>query len=51
MSDADRSILQPLSAPAKIDLLKRSPSVSMNEDEETDADDLVSEIETDRTRR
>ena len=40
-----------LSAPTKIDLLKRSPSVSMNEDEETDADDLVSEIETDRTRR
>ena len=36
-----------LSAPTKIDLLKRSPSVSMNEDEETDADDLVSEIETD----
>ena len=40
-----------LSTPTKIDLLKRSPSVSMNEDEETDADDLVSEVETDRTRK
>ena len=40
-----------LSALKKIGLLKRSPFVSMNEDEETDADvdDLASEVETDRT--
>ena len=36
-----------LSAPTKIDLLKSSPSGSMNEDEENDTDDLVSEVETD----
>ena len=29
----------------------RSPSVNMNEDEETDADDLASEVETDRTKQ
>ena len=40
-----------LSAVTKIGLLTRSPSVSMNEDEETDADDLASEVETDRTRQ
>ena len=28
-------------------LLTRSPSVNMNEDEEADADDLASEVETD----
>ena len=36
-----------LSTPTKIDLLKSSPSGGMNEDEENDADDLVSEVETD----
>ena len=40
-----------LSTPTKIDLLKSSPSGSINEDEENDADDLVSEVETDRTRK
>ena len=35
------------STPTKIDLLKSAPSGSMNEDEENDADDLVSEVETD----
>ena len=42
-----------LSALTKIGLLKRSPFVSMNEDEETDADadDLASKVETDRTRQ
>ena len=38
-----------LSAVTKIGLLTRSPSVSMNEDEEADADDLAAEVETDRT--
>ena len=32
-------------------LFTRSPSVSMNQDEEADADDLASEVETDRTRQ
>ena len=40
-----------LSTPTKIDLLKSSPSGGMNEDEENDADDLVSEVETDWTRK
>ena len=42
-----------LSALTKIGLLKRSPlaSVSMNEDEEADTDDLASKVETDRTRQ
>ena len=40
-----------LSVLKKIGLLKRSPFVSMNEDEETDADDLASKVETDRTRQ
>ena len=40
-----------LSTPTKIDLLKSSPSGSMNEDEENDTDDLVSEVETDWTRK
>ena len=38
-----------LSAETKIGLLTRSLSVNMNEDEE--ADDLASEVETDRTRQ
>ena len=37
-----------LSAVAKIGLLTRSP---LNGDEEADADDLASEVETDRTRQ
>ena len=40
-----------LSALTKIGLLKRSPTVSMNKDEEVDADDLASEVETNRTRQ
>ena len=42
-----------LSALTKIGLLKKSPlaSVSMNEDEEADTDDLASKVETDRTRQ
>ena len=36
-----------LSTVTKIGLLTRSPSVNMNEDEEADADDLASEVETD----
>ena len=40
-----------LSAVTKIGLLTRSPSVNMNEDEEADANDLASEVETDRTRQ
>ena len=40
-----------LSTVTKIGLLTRSPSVNMNEDEEADANDLVSEVETDRTRQ
>ena len=40
-----------LSALTKVVLLKRSPSVSMNEDEEADTDDLASEVDPDRTRQ
>ena len=40
-----------LSAVTKISLLTRPPSVSMNEDEEADADDLASEVQNDRTRQ
>ena len=42
-----------LSAVTKIGLLTRSLSVNMNDDEEAnaDADDLASEVETDRTRQ
>ena len=40
-----------LSTVTKIGLLARSPSVNMNEDEEADANDLASEVETDRTRQ
>ena len=40
-----------LSAITKIGLLTRSLSVNMNDDEEADADDLASEVETDRTRQ
>ena len=42
-----------LSALTKIGLLKKSPlaSVSMNEDEEADTDDLASKVETDRTKQ
>ena len=40
-----------LSTLTKIGLLKRSSSVSTNEDEEADTDDLASEVETDRTRQ
>ena len=58
MSKTDRSIQQQiaryfgqLSTVTKIGLLTRSLSVNMNEDEETDANDLASEVETDRTRQ
>ena len=40
-----------LSAVTKIGVLTKSPSLSMNKDEEADADDLASEVETDRTRQ
>ena len=40
-----------LSTLTKIGLLKRSSSVSTNEDEEADTNDLASEVETDRTRQ
>ena len=40
-----------LSVVTKIGLLRRTPSVNMNEDEEADANDLASEVETDRTRQ
>ena len=40
-----------LSVLAKVVLLKRSSSVNMNEDEKADADDLTSEVETDRTKQ
>ena len=40
-----------LSAVTEIGLLTRSPSVSMNEDEKADADDLASEVKIDRTRQ
>ena len=36
-----------LSTVTKIGLLTRSPFVNMNEDEEADANDLASEVETD----
>ena len=48
---ASRSILQPVICRNKNWLLTKSPSVSMNEDEEVDADDLASQVETDRTRQ
>ena len=58
LSKTDRLIQQQiaryfsqLSAVTKIGLLTRSPSVNMNEDEEADANDLASEVETDRTRQ
>ena len=58
MSKTDRSIQQQiaryfgqLSTVTKIGLLTRSLSVNMNEDEEADANDLASEVETDRTRQ
>ena len=54
LSKTDRLIQQQiaryfsrLSAVTKIGLLTRSLSVNMNEDEEADADDLASEVETD----
>ena len=54
MSKTDRSIQQQiaryfgqLSTVTKIGLLTRSLSVNMNEDEEADANDLASEVETD----
>ena len=40
-----------LSAVTKIGLLTRSPSVNMNEDEEANANDLASEVESNRTRQ
>ena len=40
-----------LSALTKTGLLRRSPSVSMTEDEEADADELALEVNTDRTRQ
>ena len=40
-----------LPAVTEIGLLTRSPSVSMNEDEKADADDLASEVKIDRTRQ
>ena len=48
---ANCSILQPVICRNKNWLLRKSPSVSMNEDEEVDADDLTSQVETDRTRQ
>ena len=48
---ANCSILQPVICRNKNWLLMKSPSVSMNEDEEVDADDLASQVETDRTRQ
>ena len=58
LSKTDRLIQQQiaryfsrLSAVTKIGLLTRSLSVNMNEDEEADANDLASEVETDRTRQ
>ena len=48
---ADRTILSRLFALTKTGLLMESPSVSMNEDEEGDADNLAREVETDRTRQ
>ena len=44
-------ILQPVICRNKNWLLRKSPAVSMNEDEEVDADDLASQVETDRTRQ
>ena len=40
-----------LSALTRTGLLQRSPSVSMTEDEEADADELALEVNTDRTRQ
>ena len=40
-----------LSALKKTSVLKSSPSVRINEDEEAGADDQASEVETDRTRQ
>ena len=40
-----------LSALTRTGLLRRSPSVSMTEDEEADADELALEVNTDRTRQ
>ena len=40
-----------LSALTKTSVLKSSPSVRINEDEEAGADDQASEVETDRTRQ
>ena len=58
LSKTDRLIQQQiaryfsrLSVVTKIGLLTRTPSVNMNEDEEADANDLASEVETDRTRQ
>ena len=58
LSKTDRLIQQQiaryfsqLSAVTKTGWLTRSPSVNMNEDEEADANDLASEVETDRTRQ
>ena len=48
---ANCSILQPAICRNKNWLLRKSSSVSMNEDEEVDADDLASQVETDRTRQ
>ena len=57
LSKTDRLIQQQiaryfsrLSAVTKIGLLT-SPPVNMNENEEADANDLTSEVETDRTRQ
>ena len=58
LSETDRLIQQQitqyfsrLSAVTRIGLLTRSSTVNMNEDEEADANDLASEVETDRTRQ
>ena len=58
LSKTDRLIQQQiaryfsrLSVATKIGLLTRTPSVNMNEDEEADANDLASEVETDWTRQ
>ena len=58
LSKTDRLIQQQivryfsrLSAVTKIGLLTSSPSVNMNEDEEADANDLASEVESDQTRQ
>ena len=58
LSKTDRLIQQQiaryfsqLSAVTKIVLLTRPPSVNMSDDEEADANDLASEVESDRTRQ